>query len=652
MCQTENAADAEFCRLCHAKLPDPAESPVPEVPETGAAGGESAPSGRGAPVSADRASQMPDWLARLRQEVTGEAGPSETAPLSGAGDDLDWLGAMPAVAGEEEGPPPGEGPEWLGAGASGGSSADEAAAGADVPEWLAKIRAKARGDGEGEPAFEGELAAEPSPAPTPAPLPEPEAVIPAEPEAPASLGLPDWLLAARPDDAPTVPPPSEPERPSWLMGVTDDGSGELPRVPALVFDGEGAAPEPAPDIDLSSVSAQVPDWIGEGRPPELADRSDLAPATLPAWLEAMRPVDTFRSVIEIESAEDQAVESAGPLAGLRGVLLAEPVVAMPHAPTGKAARLDVNERQYAQAELLHRLVEEEQREVRPRPAAKARPSVLRWVVAAALLLAVGVPGILGIPAMDLPAFAPRDLAGLVGVVDAIPTDRPALVVFDFSAGATGEMEAVAGPFLSHLMERGVPIATLSTHPGGSVLAERLMALQGAGHNYVRGEDFVHLGYLPGGPAAVQLFAASPRQAVTSGFLEEETLTTIWDSPVLAGVTQLSDFTLMAVITSGSEDARVWIEQSESFLGEAPLVTIVSAGSEPLVRPYYESTDPKVNGILSGLTWAVAYEQRLGEPGLAHSRWSSFGLGLLVVEVLVVLGAVGGVTTGVFRSRRK
>jgi hypothetical protein len=640
MCQTENAADADFCRLCHAKLPEAPENP--EAPDPGATAGADQPAVRG---------EMPDWLARLRQEVTGEEGPAVSAPLSGAGDDLDWLGAMPQVGGEEEGPPSGEVPDWLGANAPGEAVSDEGPAGADVPEWLAKIRAKARGD-EGEAAFEGVEAAELTPPPLPSPPPVPSAILPAEPETPASLGLPDWLLSARPDEAPTVAPPSEPERPSWLMGVTDEGSGELPRVQALVFDGEGAAPLPAPDIDLSSVSAQVPDWMGDGRPPEVADRSDLAPATLPAWLEAMRPVDTFRSVIEIESAEDAAVESAGPLAGLRGVLLAEPVVAMPHAPTGKSARLDVNERQYAQAELLHRLIEDEQREVRPRPAAKARPSVLRWVVAAALLLAVGVPGILGVPAMALPAFAPRDLAGLVGVVDGIPTDRPALIVFDYEAGATGEMEAVAGPFLSHLMERGVPIATLSTHAGGSVLAERLMALQGAGHNYVRGEDFVHLGYLPGGPAAVQLFAASPRQAVTSGFLEEEALTTIWDSPVLTGVSRLSDFTLLAVITSGSEDARVWIEQSEPFLGEAPLVTVVSAGSEPLVRPYYESIDPKVNGIMSGLTSAVAYEQRLGEPGLAHSRWSSYGLGLLTVEVLLVLGAAGGITTGVVRSRRR
>ena len=633
MCQTENAADAEFCRLCHAKLPPAPAQPAEEA-------GEAEPAAPGA---------MPDWLARLRSEVTGEPGPPQAPPLSGAGDDLDWLGAMPQVGGEEEGPPPGEVPEWLGESAAAASAASLAGDGvseAEVPEWLAKIRAKAHSEGGGE------ALAEPPPMPEPpAPVP-PTPPPPAEAPVPDSLGLPDWLLAARPDEAPTVPPPAEPERPAWLMGVTDDGSKELPRVPALVIDGAEGTPPQAPDIDLSSVSSQVPDWMTEARPPESAERPDLAPATLPAWLEAMRPVDTFRSVIEIESAEDQAVESAGPLAGLRGVLLAEPVVAMPRAPGTSAGRVDVNERQYAQAELLHRLIEEEQREARPRAAAKPRPSVLRWVVAAGLLLATGVPALLGFPAMELPAFAPRELAGLVGVVDAIPSDRPALVVFDYEAGATGEMEAVAGPLLSHLMARGIPIATLSTHPGGSVLAEHLMALEGARHNYVRGEDFVHLGYLPGGPAAVQLFAASPQQAVTSGFLEDEALSTVWDSQVLAGVHQLSDFSLLAVVTSGSEDARVWIEQSEPYLGDTPLVTAVSAGSEPLVRPYYESSEPKVNGILSGLTSAVAYEQRLGEVGLAHSRWSSYGMGLLAVEVFIVLGAFGGIAGGVLRGRRK
>ena len=46
----------------------------------------------------------------------------------------------------------------------------------------------------------------------------------------------------------------------------------------------------------------------------------------------------------IEPEEVEQVESAGPLAGLRGVLMAEPIVAMPRAATGSAARLEVTER--------------------------------------------------------------------------------------------------------------------------------------------------------------------------------------------------------------------------------------------------------------------------------------------------------------------
>ena len=73
---------------------------------------------------------------------------------------------------------------------------------------------------------------------------------------------------------------------------------------------------------------------------QVVDDAAMAPATLPTWLEAMRPVDSFRSVMDMESSDSQSVESAGPLAGLRGVLMAEPVVAMPRAATIGSAGLE------------------------------------------------------------------------------------------------------------------------------------------------------------------------------------------------------------------------------------------------------------------------------------------------------------------------
>src|SRR3972149_3315605 len=97
MCQTENPHGQEFCRLCHARLP---EGPPAEFADE-ASGAE------------DEGSVVPDWLSRLRQEVSGEPPPGPPPIRATDRAELDWLGEMPRVVGDEEGPPPGEVPDWV-----------------------------------------------------------------------------------------------------------------------------------------------------------------------------------------------------------------------------------------------------------------------------------------------------------------------------------------------------------------------------------------------------------------------------------------------------------------------------------------------------------------------------------------------------------
>ena len=404
------------------------------------------------------------------------------------------------------------------------------------------------------------------------------------------------------------------------------------------------------DFDLDNV--EVPDWLTEAgsMPSEGAiapdARPDLAPATLPTWLEAMRPVDTFRSVVELLPEEDQAVESAGPLAGLRGVLMAEPVVALPRITGIGSTRLNVTERQVTQAEQLAKMVLEELREAPAAGRPRRELPLLRWAVAGLLLLAVALPILLRLSVFPLPSVEPIELGQLVNLVANLPTDRAALLVFDYEPANAGELEVVAGPLLEDLMAKGIPLATLSTRPTGPPLAERLLRQRAASYDYQPGEDYVHLGYLSGGVPAIQLFAASPRDAVLSGFAasidSEGGLLAGWNSPVLEGVRSLSDFGAVVVITAGAESARSWTEQASPFLGEKPLVMVLSAGVEPMIRPYYEALDPQVNGLLSGEPAAVAYELRIGKAGPAVERWNPFSLGILVAEILLICGGFYGI----------
>lgn len=167
---------------------------------------------------------------------------------------------------------------------------------------------------------------------------------------------------------------------------------------------------------------------------------------------------------------------------------------------------------------------------------------------------------------------------------------------------------------------------------------------------------MHLGYLSGGPTAVQIFAAAPRDAVRKGFdlpkaEDGEDVCGGWDCPILSGVEHLSDFGMVAVITSGTENARIWAEQAHPYMGQVPLIMVLSAGAEPLIRPYYEALQPQVNGILSGLPDAVAYEQANVMPGEARSRWNPFGAALGVTEAMLAAGVIYGLAKWLLRSGR-
>jgi hypothetical protein len=446
------------------------------------------------------------------------------------------------------------------------------------------------------------------------------------------------------EPAPTSEPGSDGESPDWLESSEIEGAeseGDLPHVPALIGGPEESADEELGDLGL-------PDWLGEIEPledepsstPQEAS-SDLAPATLSNWLEAMRPVDTFRSVVEIEPEDDQAVESVGPLAGLSGVLLAEPVVAMPRTSSVGSMQLDISERQYAQAELLHRLVDEEEQEAPAIPKRGTRLAVFRWAIAIVVLAAVSLPIIAGSPSFALPGLEPRELGALFNLVERLPAERPVLVVFDYGPGYAGELEAVSGAFLDQIMARGLLLASMSTRPTGSALALHAVQPFVDRHGYENGHGIVHLGFLSGGQTAVQLFATNPREAVLEGFALPEELResglSVWETPVLDEVEFLSDFGMVAVITADSESARVWAEQARPKMSDAPSVVVLSAGAEPLIRPYFESDNPKVGGILSGLPAAVSYESRNDRPGLAQDRWDAFGTAMLAAEFVLLAG---------------
>ncbi|GAB4579865.1 MAG: hypothetical protein Fur0022_26040 [Anaerolineales bacterium] len=370
---------------------------------------------------------------------------------------------------------------------------------------------------------------------------------------------------------------------------------------------------------------------------------------LPSWVQAFRPIEG--ADIATEHAEGE-LERVGPLAGLRDLLTPEADIAKTVKPPSYSDVLQVSATQHANTQLLQALVEAEnipQPSTAPSPLSSQR--VMRIVFGVILIAILLFPLISGTEIVPLPLSVPQEIQNVATLSNGAPLDRPILVAFDYEPGLSGELEVATKALFDHWMDRGIPLALVSTSPLGTGLGERQVAyLQSQilyEHTYVYGEDYINLGYIAGGTAGLANFALIPRQTVQMAFddrpiweLLDANATNPWLSPVMQPINNLSDFYMTVLLTDNPETARNWIEQVEPALRRNSFVVIASAQAEPFIRPYFHHPDPaqrQVEGLLVGLRGGAVFEQMQGQPGAARLYWDALGIGLLVAVGLILIG---------------
>jgi ABC-type cobalt transport system substrate-binding protein len=301
------------------------------------------------------------------------------------------------------------------------------------------------------------------------------------------------------------------------------------------------------------------------------------------------------------------------------------------------------------------LAQEGEAQAIPRPAMISPQHIIRSAIALIIMLAVLWPLITGSQEAPLPSFSPGT-AAVNQLINGLPDQAQVLLAFDYEPALTGEMEPAASAVVDHLMLRGAYLSLVSTSPLGPIVAERFLSTTQAEHGYASDSQYVNLGFIPGGPAGLLAFAESPGR-VLPYTLEGNPAWGRGDQPALPplqGVTHLSDFDLVMVITDSPEAARTWVEQAQPFLedesAQTPLVMVTSAQAEPLVRPYYQPTSGQVQGLLSGLRDGGAYGRLTGSEGLTRKYWDAFGLGLWVAAAVITVGGLVNVGLGVGRDR--
>lgn len=404
------------------------------------------------------------------------------------------------------------------------------------------------------------------------------------------------------------------------------------------------------DDDLLDVES-LPAWL---TPESIAtekdkDESGLAVAELPGWLEAMRPVEPSESGIPMENGP---VESAGPLAGLRAVLPVEPEVNRYTKPPVYSTKLRVTENQLAQADLIQKLLSGEGQTLPiPEPPLVSSQRALRWLTALILSIVIGFVVIGRSQFVPLPARGtiPATTIDASRVVAALPDQARVLMAFDYEPGAAGEMHAAAAALVDHLMLKAARLTLVSTLTTGPAVAEYFIQEVQYQHHYISGNQYINLGYIPGGATGLQSFVRNPQWLFP---LSYQGLSP-WETAPLQGITALADYDLIVVISDDSDTTRLWIEQVQPALQEIPFLAVLSTRAEPLVRPYYGDTpDAQVKGIVTGISGGAAYEVLVGRSNLGRIYWDAFAVGLVVAIAAILIGGIVSLAQTYLARRHK
>lgn len=582
-------------------------------------------------------SAEPDWITGAASVSLSESTHPVDRPVEGQGQATwetelpDWLSspAAPAEAAPEEKTDAGS--AWN----------------AELPDWLsgmAPVEPGVNSIQSGAPAANLSSAETGSPiAETPAAGSQTEKPIAVESE------LPDWMSNLKPLEA------AEPGEPSQTPALITDESP---------ITGEQAEVRPF-------VTEEMPDWLVHLGPPEVIssvsptpepaakprpssrsrkkaeEDASLAPADLPSWVQAMRPIETATPSVTAYSDTDERVENTGPLAGVRGILPAEPLLSDIRKPPVYSVKLQVSEKQRSNAALMQTLLTVE---TEPQKVAKTRPyltqRILRLAIALVLILAAWVPIWIGGPLTPQPTFLRPQTEQFKTSINAIPSGAPVLVAVEYEPGLSGELETISSNVIAQLMARSANLVFITTNPAGSILADNLLnralTLQ---PNYSAADKVANLKYLAGGPTALFNFSLAlqsldPLQAGLAGD---------WSKPPLNGIKALSDFSSVLVLTDNADTARAWVEQVKPSMGKTPLLMVASAQSEPMISPYLDSG--QISGMITGLTGGALYEQAVNQPVHVQNFWDSYQAGLIIIVALILIGGLISIWNLLRSSRR-
>lgn len=268
-------------------------------------------------------------------------------------------------------------------------------------------------------------------------------------------------------------------------------------------------------------------------------------------------------------------------------------------------------------------------------------SMDRRIIFAAVALAV-IGSLLVEFSLPVPATPP--VQKIFDKIESLPPGAHFLLSFDYDPSSKEELQPMALALLHHCFQRGVKVIGMTHNPGGTGLAEQ--ALNSIASIYQRKykEDYVFLGYKPGGASLVINMGEDIHTAFLKDFYGNDTTTL----PALQGVESLRDIDYLVDLAAG-----VTIETWIAF-GREKYQFEMGAGCTAVIGPeMYPFLDSRqINGLMAGLKGAAEYEVLVEHKAQAFEGMRPQSVTHCLVILFVLFGNIAFFASGSFRTQRR
>lgn len=210
---------------------------------------------------------------------------------------------------------------------------------------------------------------------------------------------------------------------------------------------------------------------------------------------------------------------------------------------------------------------------------------------------------------------------------------------DSGVAVYGEQFPQARVTLEHLAKKpDLKIIVVHFWEQGPLFFNSLVnILEKSGKKY--GEDWVDLGYIPGGEAAMAAFADDIHKTVPT----DARGTPLSEIPLMKKVNTAKDIKLWITISAGTPGIPEYARQIQSRYN-VPIIAGVLSQFATIYMPYVNSK--QLVGMLGGLRAAAEYEKLLGTTGIAGKAVDALSNAHLVIIAFVLLA------NGVYLAQRK